>query len=180
MRSVFRTTVGVAAVVVGFLAFASNALAQTPAGSDLVQVVDILNNNQVLTFAMPEPAKEGDPEPFLAAFYGPIAAPNQWILFTEPGTGIASDRLSIRNGFLYFESDPLGALFADLPVNPVATVVELGVLQPVGALFVPNPGAVIPPISVFSDVEVPEPGVIGGALAWAAAVVCGRRRRRAA
>jgi hypothetical protein len=142
--------------------------------SDVVRVVDPITGQSHDT-----PVPEDGTAQFLGPpdFFVPINAPNQWILFKEPD-GRDSDRLSIRGGLLYFESDPLGPLFGDLPPNPVATLVETGNFQLVSPYFQGGSG-LSPQVFVLSDLNVPEPtslalvmvGAIGGMLLV-------RRRRR--
>src|SRR4029079_11705619 len=98
--------------------------------SDVVRVVQ---NGQTRDY----PVDETGAEPVLGPpqMIEPFNAPNQWILFVEPDGVTHSDRLSIRAGFLYFESDPLGPLFGDLPPIPVATIVENGTFQLASQFF---------------------------------------------
>jgi hypothetical protein len=168
--SIKRLTISAIAVLC--LGMAGTSLAQSTTLSDLVSVIDPATG-QNLDFPLPENAAE----PFLAAFYGPINAPNQWILFNEPTTtGENSDRLSIRAGFLYFESDPLGPLFTDLPANPNMVLIETGKPQPVSQYFTPFPGTVLPQIFVTSDLNIPEP--VSAALLGVGGLLIMRRRRR--
>jgi hypothetical protein len=137
--------------------------------SDVVRVVDAQGTRDY-------PVDETANEPFLGPpqMIESFNAPNQWILFKEPPQfgGGDSDRLSIRGGHLYFESDPLGPLFGDLPPNPVAIITENGTFQRADQFF---QGAIgpNPQIFVFSDLNVPEPGSVlllvisGVALAFA-------------
>ncbi len=128
-------------------------------------------------FIVPEATPD---EPFLAAFFGPLDLANQWILFVEPN-GQQSDRLSVRNQFLYFESDPLGPLFPDLPAAPVAVLTEDGTFQRVEHLFDAPPTILLPQILVFSDLgaDIPEPASLAIMLVGAIGSTLLVRRRRA-
>jgi PEP-CTERM motif-containing protein len=170
-------------VAVGVLCcgIATTSFAQNGTQSDLVAVIDPGG----VTFFFPVP--ENDPNnQLLAAFYGPINAPNQWIQFNQEGPGpiVVSDRLSVRNQHLYFESDPLGPLFPDLPPNPNAVLTETGGLQRVDQFLQPNAGFQIPPIFVQSDLNIPIPEPSSFVLLGiGVAALCGRavwRRRRTA
>jgi hypothetical protein len=147
--------------------------AQTASLSDIVRIYDpqLAPPAPFKDFTVPEQVP--DIEPFLASFYGPIPGDNQWILFVEPEIPTTipidqaylpqynqyhSDRLSVRGGRLYFESDPLGQPFGDLPVVPIKTLVENGNFQQVDQYFQLFPGATIPRIDVLSDGNAPEPG----------------------
>lgn len=144
--------------------------------SDIVRIFDPALDppNPSKDFVLPEPV-EGAPEPFLAAFYGPVLAPDQLILFVEPD-GQESDRLWIQNGYLYFESDPLEPT-STLPPT-VATITENGKFQRVDQYFEHDPLAFFPRIEVFSDVEpVPEPGSVLLLLIGVVGLVSVRRRQ---
>jgi PEP-CTERM motif-containing protein len=163
-------------VAVGVLCccIATTSFAQVGTESDHVTVID--PQRGPLDFTVPE----NDPNnQFLPAFYGPINAPNQWIQFIEPVTRLVSDRLSVRQNFLYFESDPLGQLFPDLPPQPNIVIAEIGGPQRVDQFL---GGINIPPIFVTSDLNVPEPSSFV-LLGIGIAALCGRavwRRRRTA
>ena len=173
-RGIGSARLGTAAAVALLLASASAGAQAPPRLSDRVIV-------GTQTFTLPE----NGPNQFLAAFAGPFNGANQWVGFAEPAAlndcmrdpTKCSDRLSLRAGFLYFESDVGGVLpplFLDLPAAAAKYLEENGRAQRVDQYFV---GTNLPNVQVISDVE-PEPATVvllAGGLA-VLGVGCWRRR----